>query len=112
MYPGRHCNIDTFNEATVIEDDCGFCNLSCLYCGAQYWKDEANSKNKYTICCGGGKISLDPIHAPPPLIRSYMERTLRPVSLLKTFFSKIRWLNTSASFASCKFFYSTSIYTL
>ena len=102
--PGRNCNIDTFNELTINQHDCGLCNMQCIHCGACYWTKEQNTKKKYLKCCSDGTIKLDPIHVPTPLLRSYMERTIRPVALHKNFFSKIRWLNTSVSFASCKFF--------
>ena len=102
--PGRNCNIDTFNELTINQHDCGLCNMQCIHCGACYWTKERNTKKKYLKCCSDGTIKLDPIHVPTPLLRSYMERTIRPVALHKNFFSKIRCLNTSVSFASCKFF--------
>ena len=100
--PGRRCNIDTFDETTIQQHYCGPCNIECTNCKALHWKLEETTKGKYNKCCRGGEVLLDRVQPPPPFLASLLERRALPNSLVKTFFKKIRWLNTSASFASCK----------
>ena len=78
------------------------CNIECTNCKALHWKLEETTKSKYNKCYRGGDVLLDRVKPLPPFLASLIERTAQPNSLVKTFFRKIRWLNSSASFASCK----------
>ena len=52
QYIARLCNIDHYSEIIVEVDSCGNMGQICNICNAKYFMDEANSKGKYTGCCG------------------------------------------------------------
>ena len=45
-------------------------NNKCISCGANYFKKEATSKNKYTECCKEGRVKLPSIPEPLPQFRN------------------------------------------
>eukprot|EP00794_Sanderia_malayensis_P013255 gene13255-biopygen10574 len=42
-------------------------NNSCPHCGAKYFKEEQNTRKKYTKCCREGAVTLPQIQPPPHL---------------------------------------------
>ena len=48
----------------VAPDDVGAMNRPCAACGALRWPGE-----RVTLCCSGGKVRLDPLPAPPDVLR-------------------------------------------
>nr|GEZ47466.1 DNA helicase [Tanacetum cinerariifolium] len=56
-------------------DDLGDYDQRCLHCGAAFWYEErikshsVNHKPKYHLCCGGGKIYMQPERDPPEYVK-------------------------------------------
>ncbi|GKB89354.1 hypothetical protein Tco_0961626 [Tanacetum coccineum] len=56
--------------------DFGDCDRRCRYCGASFWYAERlkghshNQGPKYHLCCGGGRIHMQPQCEPPEYIKS------------------------------------------
>ncbi|KAF0309414.1 hypothetical protein FJT64_019452 [Amphibalanus amphitrite] len=76
----------------VARLDTGARDTVCPHCGALLWREE-----RATLCCSGGKVNLDPLPAPPPLLRDlWTGDTLEA----RTFRQHSRRLNTALSLAS------------
>ncbi|KAF0290946.1 hypothetical protein FJT64_010896 [Amphibalanus amphitrite] len=64
----------------------------CASCGALRWAGE-----RATFCCAGGKIHLDPLPAPPPVLRRlWTDDTLEA----RTFRQYVRHLNSALALSS------------
>ncbi|GJS25802.1 hypothetical protein Tco_0486422 [Tanacetum coccineum] len=56
--------------------DFGDCDRYCRYCGASFWYTERlkghshNQSPEYHLCCGGGRIHMQPPREPPEYIKS------------------------------------------
>eukprot|EP00794_Sanderia_malayensis_P008568 gene8568-biopygen6854 len=76
-------------------------NNVCTNCGAKYFKEELNTKKKYTKCCREGAVHLPAIQPPPavlmPLFLGHTEDTQRDS---KDFLSKFRQYNATMAMAS------------
>ncbi|KAF0303246.1 hypothetical protein FJT64_024766 [Amphibalanus amphitrite] len=76
----------------VAVQDTGQRNINCEHCGALRWPSE-----RATLCCQAGKVRLEPVPAPPALLRRlWTEDDL----LARTFREHSRRLNTALSLAS------------
>ncbi|GKD97434.1 hypothetical protein Tco_1381331, partial [Tanacetum coccineum] len=59
--------------------DLGDCDRRCRYCGASFWYVERlkghshNQTPEYHLCCGGGRIHMQPLREPPEYIKSLFE---------------------------------------
>ncbi|XP_043226099.1 uncharacterized protein LOC122383585 [Amphibalanus amphitrite] len=79
-------------DEPVARLDTGARDTVCPHCGALLWREE-----RATLCCSGGKVNLDPLPAPPPLLRElWTGDTLEA----RTFRQHSRRLNTALSLAS------------
>ena len=60
------CDADSVlsDRQPVARLDTGARDTVCPHCGALLWREE-----RATLCCSGGKVNLDPLPAPPPLLR-------------------------------------------
>ncbi|GJT41346.1 DNA helicase [Tanacetum coccineum] len=75
--------VDTTSVASAgtsyTYSDFGDCDRRCRYCGASFWYVErlkGNSHNQtpeYHLCCGGGRIQMQPPREPPEYIKSLFE---------------------------------------
>ena len=76
----------------VAADNIGGMDRACAMCGARRWAAESA-----TLCCGGGKIHLDPLPAPPPELRQlWVDATPEGA----TFRKFARHLNSALALAS------------
>ncbi|KAF0304451.1 hypothetical protein FJT64_023748 [Amphibalanus amphitrite] len=88
------CDADSVlsGRQPVARLDTGVRNTVCPHCGALLWREE-----RATLCCSGGKVNIDPLPAPPPLLRElWTGDTLEA----RTFRQHSRRLNTALSLAS------------
>ena len=76
----------------VATQDAGERNIICAQCGALRWPSE-----RATLCCQAGKVRLEPVPAPPPLLRHLWTSDDQ---LGRTFREHARRLNTALSLAS------------
>nr|GEZ02806.1 DNA helicase [Tanacetum cinerariifolium] len=59
--------------------DLGDCDRRCCYCGASFWYVEHlkghphNQAPEYHLCCGGGRIQMQPPREPPEYIKSLFQ---------------------------------------
>nr|GEU29095.1 DNA helicase [Tanacetum cinerariifolium] len=59
--------------------DLGDCDRRCRYCGASFWYVERlkghlhNQAPEYHLCCGGGRIQMQPSREPPKYIKSLFQ---------------------------------------
>ena len=60
------CDADSVlsGRQQVVRHGTGPRDAACPHCGALLWREEWA-----TLCCSGGKVNLDPLPAPPPLLR-------------------------------------------
>lgn len=74
-------------------------NIPCLHCGALHFDEERTTKNSnsFNDCCRHGKVILERIPDPPPILKSLLEGKHAKSS---HFFENIRRINSSLSFAS------------
>ncbi len=63
----------------------------CNYCNALYFKEEVNSRKKFTLCCNNGVVKLEKIP---------FDSNLRKLFLDKNFAKKIRTYNNLFAFTS------------
>ena len=66
--------------------------VQCPHCGALLWRTERD-----TLCCSGGKVQLEPVPPPPPMLR---ELWTADDATAQTFRKHARRLNTALSLAS------------
>ncbi|PWA96547.1 DNA helicase [Artemisia annua] len=64
-------------------DDLGDCTQRCPYCGASFWFGERLMSNglqsgppRYRLCCGGGRVFMEPEIDPPEYIKQLLGNTL------------------------------------
>ena len=88
----RLTDVFTFPETHVKEHDCGSFSKVCSHCNALAWP-----KERATICCKQGKITLPLIPSPPP-------RLMELYDVNQDFLKRIRAYNNSFALASmgCK----------
>ena len=60
----RHPEEVLSGAQAVAVDSIGAMDRECARCGALRWRCERDS-----LCCAGGTVALDPLPAPPPLLR-------------------------------------------
>ena len=72
--------------------DVGRRDVQCPHCGALLWRSE-----RATLCCSGGKVQLQPLPPPPPLLR---ELWTDDTAAARAFRKHARRLNTALSLAS------------
>ncbi|GKB85408.1 hypothetical protein Tco_0957680, partial [Tanacetum coccineum] len=75
--------VDTTSVASAgtsyTYSDFGDCDRRCCYCGASFWYVEClkghshNQTLEYHLCCGGGRIQMQPPREPPEYIKSLFE---------------------------------------
>lgn len=98
---GRHNQLGTYLMATRHEDveplSLGEFTFFCEYCGAQYFRDEINTRGRYTRCCFGGKVVL-PALQPLPDVLDGLYRDMHPQS--RAFMRAILKYNNAFQFAS------------
>ena len=70
----------------------GLCDKACPHCGARLWNEE-----RPTLCCLAGKVRLDPLPPPPPLLRELWTADTLDA---RTFRQHARQLNSALSLAS------------
>ncbi|PWA72010.1 DNA helicase [Artemisia annua] len=65
--------------ASPTYDDLGDCSEQCPYCGAAFWFGERLMSNnlrsgppQYRLCCGGGRIFMEPEIDPPEYIKQLL----------------------------------------
>ncbi|KAF0312693.1 hypothetical protein FJT64_016583 [Amphibalanus amphitrite] len=79
-------------EQVVEADNVGATVKVCASCGALRWAGE-----RATFCCAGGKVHLDPLPAPPPVLRRlWTDDTLEA----RTFRQYVRHLNSALALSS------------
>eukprot|EP00794_Sanderia_malayensis_P012605 gene12605-biopygen10044 len=54
-------------------------NNVCTHCGAKYFKEELNTKKKYTKCCREGAVHLPAIQPPPAVLMPLFLARLGPL---------------------------------
>ena len=92
----RNCNLDNFDESSVLRHNCGTMSCICSFCNARYWNGEKNSRGKYSTCCQDGRVRLPKFQTPPLLQELLGGQTQRSKKLLE----KARAFNTKLSCAS------------
>ena len=90
------CDADSVlsGRQQVARFDAGPRDTVCPHCGALLYRGE-----RATLCCVGGKVDLDPLPAPPPLLRDLWTSDSLEA---RTFRQHARRLNTALSLASLK----------
>ena len=88
------CHADSVlsGQQLVAQFDAGRRVLSCDHCGALRWAAE-----RETLCCSGGQVRLEPVPAPPPLLRDLWTAD---TPMARTFRQQARRLNSALSLAS------------
>ncbi|GBL72548.1 hypothetical protein AVEN_127823-1 [Araneus ventricosus] len=61
----------------------------CEFCGALYWKNEANSSKKYTKCCHDGKVRLPNLTEAPDLSKKETATIHRKQNTIDSIFENI-----------------------
>ena len=79
-------------DQQVAACDTGPRDTACPHCGALLWRAERD-----TLCCSGGRVQLEPLPAPPPLIRELWTADTQEA---RSFRQHARRLNTALSLAS------------
>ena len=72
--------------------DIGQRNNACPHCGALLWRGE-----RINLCCSAGKVHLEHVPAPPPLLR---ELWMADTVMARTFRQRARRLNSALPLAS------------
>ncbi|XP_033219995.1 uncharacterized protein LOC117174756 [Belonocnema kinseyi] len=77
----------------------GQMNVTCVHCGAMHFAAEkvANKRNSFNDCCGHGEVKLEPLPAPPMILRDLFNRTHEQTN---HFHQRIRCYNNSFAFAA------------
>eukprot|EP00794_Sanderia_malayensis_P020869 gene20869-biopygen15391 len=76
-------------------------NNTCPHCGAKYFKEEQNTRNKYTKCCREGAVTLPQIQPPCAALMSlFLGDTQETQRQSKDFLSKFRQYNATMAMAS------------
>eukprot|EP00794_Sanderia_malayensis_P021396 gene21396-biopygen17172 len=76
-------------------------NNTCPDCGAKYFKEEQNTRNKYTKCCREGTVTLPQIQPPRAALMSlFLGDTQETQRESKDFPSKFRQYNATMAMAS------------
>ncbi|GBN96392.1 hypothetical protein AVEN_7481-1 [Araneus ventricosus] len=84
-------------ETNVSEHDCGMMTEICNFCQALYWRNELNSRNKYTKCCHDGKVRLPNLAETPNLLK---ELLINNSLEARNYQNHIREYNAALAFAS------------
>ncbi|GJU98400.1 DNA helicase [Tanacetum coccineum] len=69
------CSSATDVGSSYTYGDLGDCTQCCRYCGASLWYGERlkghshGEKAEYHLCCGGGRIHIEPAAEPPEYIK-------------------------------------------
>ena len=79
-------------DQVVEADDIGALDQACVACGAVRWAGE-----RATLCCAGGKVRLEPLPAPPPVLRRLWTDDSVEAS---TFRRYVRHLNSALALSS------------
>ena len=87
-------NLEPFN--------CGAMDQRCIHCGSYNFAGEAlqqkrNDDMLFSICCGHGRVKLEPLKPPPAFLRQLL---LQKSKDSKKFLQNIRAINSMLAFAS------------
>ncbi|GJR68314.1 DNA helicase [Tanacetum coccineum] len=75
----ENCQLRSTIGTSYTYSDFGDCDRRCRYCGASFWYVERlkghshNQTPEYHLCCGGGRIQMQPTREPPEYIKSLFE---------------------------------------
>ncbi|GKC74528.1 uncharacterized protein Tco_1120411, partial [Tanacetum coccineum] len=84
--------------------DCGDADYRCQHCQAVLWYEERSVKwynphnPKFSVCCGDGKVKLDYMREPPPLLTALC--TYNGGQRSKIFRKHIKLINSMFAFTS------------
>ena len=96
-FAARRLNGIIVREEEIIDHYCGEMDNKCVHCGALFFKQERNSKGKYTICCELGKWKLPHVKRPTALMQDLFKGDSERS---KIFMKNPRFYNNHLSFAS------------
>ncbi|GKE43302.1 hypothetical protein Tco_1470586, partial [Tanacetum coccineum] len=75
----RHDTSGHVRGVSYVYDDLGDCDQWCYHCGATFWfgerlKGHSNSRRPvYHLCCGEGRIYMEPTPDPPEYIKNLLQ---------------------------------------
>lgn len=87
------------NREDIQPHDLGVINCTCEYCGAKFFTDERNCRERYTNCCSQGNVVLPPLQPLPEILHA-LYTDMHPYS--RTFMRDILKYNNAFQFSSCE----------